>query len=536
MEALRRDLETMYPACRSLLGPTRWELIQEEIVASGQSEDLPDILSRDRVKLEIPDYLSDLARLEIALFSAAMAQVPSQVESLCLNPTVQLVQLAWKNLPSFLDPTQRKDVSLPEPADELVVVWKSPTSLKILLRTATKQDLLALKILAEGIDPEDAASAGNVQLSYVRDALDAVAHDGILLAPTSRIQRDMLYRRTGDSRDSDFFSASIFTLQWHITQDCDLHCKHCYDRSKRRPLELVSARKVLEDLSLFCKSKQVHGQISFSGGNPLLYPHFMELYREAAERGFALAILGNPASRGQIDSLRSIGKPAYFQVSLEGLEEHNDKIRGAGHFKRTVKFLNILRDLDIYSMVMLTLTKDNMSQVIPLCEVLRDQIDLFTFNRLAMVGEGANLRLPNPAEYKTFLENYIAAAETNPVMGLKDNLMNIIFHEKGMELFGGCTGYGCGAAFNFISVLPDGEVHACRKLPSQVGNIFRNSLIEIYDSEAARRYRQRSEDCVLCPIQHVCGGCLAVTHGHGLDIFKERDPYCFLNRDTSLYS
>ena len=34
-----------------------------------------------------------------------------------------------------------------------------------------------------------------------------------------------------------------------------------------------------------------------------------------------------------------------------------------------------------------------------------------------------------------------------------------------MEPFGGCTGFGCGAAFNFMAVLPDGEVHACRKVP-----------------------------------------------------------------------
>jgi selenobiotic family peptide radical SAM maturase len=536
MGALKKDLGDIYPVCRALLGPTLWERIQEEIGASNQVEALPDTLSRDRGRPEIPDYLPDLARLERALFSAGMAEVPSQVESLCLNPTVRLVQIAWKNLPCYFNPTQERDLPLPEPGNEVVVVWKNPGSVEVQVRTATKQDLLALKMVAEGISPGEAAAAANVQLSIVHAALDAAARDGILLAPASKIQRNLLYCRTEGSRSPDFFSASVFTLQWHITQDCDLHCKHCYDRSERKPLGLASARKILEDLSLFCESKHVRGQISFSGGNPLLYPHVKELYREASERGFALAILGNPAPREQINSLISIEKPAFFQVSLEGLEEHNDRIRGAGHFERTMKFLHILRDLKIYSMVMLTLTQDNMSQVIPLCEFLRDQADLFTFNRLALVGEGANLNLPSPGEYATFLENYIAASQTNPVMGLKDNLMNIIFHEKGMKLFGGCTGYGCGAAFNFISVLSDGEVHACRKFPSQVGNIFHNSLIEIYDSEAAQRYRQRSEDCILCPIQHVCGGCPAVTHGHGLDIFKERDPYCFIRRDTSRYS
>jgi selenobiotic family peptide radical SAM maturase len=196
--------------------------------------------------------------------------------------------------------------------------------------------------------------------------------------------------------------------------------------------------------------------------------------------------------------------------------------------ERTLEFLPLLKELGIYSMVMLTLTRDNLGQVLPLAELLRDKVDAFFFNRLAQVGEGANLRGPGREEYAAFLEAYLEATAANPIMGLKDNLTNIIHHRKGLPLFGGCTGYGCGAAFNFLTLLPDGEVHACRKLPSLIGNVLENSLVEIYDSEAARRYRSGTEACRACPIRPVCGGCLAVAYGAGLDIFKDRDPYCFL--------
>ena len=214
-------------------------------------------------------------------------------------------------------------------------------------------------------------------------------------------------------------------------------------------------------------------------------------------------------------------------MSLEGLEPHNDAIRGPGHFERTLKFLPLLKELGIYSMVMLTLTRDNLGDVLPLAELLRDKVDAFFFNRLAQVGEGANLRGPGREEYAAFLEAYLEAAAANPIMGLKDNLTNILHHQKGIPLFGGCTGYGCGAAFNFLTLLPDGEVHACRKLPSLIGNVLENSLVEIYDSEAARRYRAGTAACRGCPIRPVCGGCLAVAYGAGLDIFHDRDPGCF---------
>ena len=164
-----------------------------------------------------------------------------------------------------------------------------------------------------------------------------------------------------------------------------------------------------------------------------------------------------------------IGKPLYYQVSLEGLEAHNDEIRGAGHFRRVLSFLESLRRFEIPAMVMLTLTRANLPQVLPLAEVLRPLADGFNFNRLALFGEGAQLELPKPEAYRSFLADYLEATFHNPVLSLKDNLCNILLERQGLEQFGGCTGFGCGAAFNFLTLLSDGEVHACRKLPSLIG-------------------------------------------------------------------
>jgi radical SAM protein with 4Fe4S-binding SPASM domain len=161
---------------------------------------------------------------------------------------------------------------------------------------------------------------------------------------------------------------------------------------------------------------------------------------------------------------------------------------------------------------------------------LRDKADLFTFNRLAMVGEGAALASVDPALYPGFLESFIKAAVDNPILRLKDNLCNLHLYQQGMPLQGGCAGVGCGAAFNFVSLLPDGEVHACRKLPSLLGNIYQESLSGIYHTQLAERYRMGSSKCTKCTIRPACGGCPAVSFGFGRDIFSEIDPYCFLER------
>jgi selenobiotic family peptide radical SAM maturase len=292
-------------------------------------------------------------------------------------------------------------------------------------------------------------------------------------------------------------------------------------------LSLSQSLDVLKELQAFCRSKQVTGHISFTGGNPFLYPDFFQVYQAASEAGFSLAILGNPVSRGQLERILAIRTPDFFQVSLEGLPEHNDTIRGEGHFERTLGFLSLLKEVGIYSMVMLTLTRENLPQVLPLAEILREKTEAFFFNRLSQVGEGARLRLPDPKDFQAFLKSYLEAMKENPLLGLKDNLFNILLDQEGREPFGGCAGYGCSAAFNFLTLLPDGEVQACRKFPSPIGHILKNSLLALYDSQAAQRYRAGSAACAPCPIRPVCGGCLAVAHGLGLNIFEDRDPFCF---------
>jgi selenobiotic family peptide radical SAM maturase len=161
--------------------------------------------------------------------------------------------------------------------------------------------------------------------------------------------------------------------------------------------------------------------------------------------------------------------------------------------------------------------------------MLRGLADGFTFNRLSQVGEGAGLQAPSKENYAGFLNAFMRASRENRIMGWKDNLINIVCHEKGFRPFGGCTGYGCGAAFNFISVLSDGEAHACRKFPSPIGNVFQQSLSDIYDSPQAERYRSGPEECKSCPLNLVCRGCLASTFSCGQDVFKDRDPYCFVD-------
>jgi selenobiotic family peptide radical SAM maturase len=495
----------------------------------GKVEVFPRLLSLRVMEARLPPFLPDLSRLEWALYNARRIEPswPGTLDELTVNPSLELLKVSWKSLLCLLQSGQE-----PREGEEYVLIFRHPGTNRLTTSAATDEDLLALKLAAERVSSKEAAAEGGVSIAIVNSVLDRAVQKGLLLAPPSKIHRDSESFSIPGQTNGSFISAPVFTLQWHITQACDLHCRHCYDRSRRNELSLSQALGILDDLYNFCKTRNVKGQVSFTGGNPLLYPHFYDLYRAAPDFGFALAILGNPCSRTRIEKIVSIENPVYYQVSLEGLREHNDEIRGPGHFDRVMSFLDVLRDLRIYSMVMLTLTSENIDQVIPLAGELRHKADFFTFNRLSMVGEGAALRLPSKEKFASFLEDYLEAAKHNPIIGLKDNLFNIVLQKQEADLFGGCAGYGCGAAFNFMCVLPEGEAHACRKLPSPIGNVLEQGIAGVYDSPSARRYRSGCRECRSCSIRPVCGGCLAVSHSFGLDVFEERDPFCFMQSSS----
>ncbi len=479
--------------------------------------------------LGIPPFLSGLAHVELSRHKAITAEnAPLGINSFSLNPTLHITPVRWKNLAPLFVRAKKRDIDKVVPGNETIIIWCLPDNGKLMIRATEPGDLLAIKLLAEDIDPLDAACEAGVPVGIIDAVMREAIWKGLVLSPPSMLCREQDI--TGPSPREDLIAAEVFSLQWHLTQECDLHCRHCYDRSSRRAFPFERALTLLDELRAFCRSRFIRGQVSLSGGNPLLYPQFLDLYRAAAERDFMIAILGNASDRATIEKLVDIRMPVYYQVSLEGLEQHNDEIRGAGNYRRTVDFLRTLTEMGVPNMVMLTLTRHNLGQVIPLAEKLEGITGGLTFNRLALFGEGASLELPTPDEYREFLEAYASALDSHPVLTLKDSLLNTIFERDNSGLFGGCAGYGCGAAFNFVSILSDGEVHACRKFPSPIGNILINSLEDVYASKAAARYRSGSDACSGCSLNAVCRGCPAVTASLGLDPFTDKDPYCFRHR------
>ena len=81
----------------------------------------------------------------------------------------------------------------------------------------------------------------------------------------------------------------ILSAMIELLDQCNFHCRYCYVRgSTNSTLSLESVKKVLDQLrEVGCI------WLTLTGGEPLLHPHFLEIYNYAYDLGFAVTILTN---------------------------------------------------------------------------------------------------------------------------------------------------------------------------------------------------------------------------------------------------
>lgn len=349
----------------------------------------------------------------------------------------------------------------------------------------------------------------------------------------------------------------FFTLQWHITALCSNKCRQCYmydsptySSECRNPLSLDACKAVIDDFAGMLDAWQMQGRINLSGGDPLMRPEVYDIISYARERNIQVGILGNPEflNKQVAQRLKRLGLRSY-QVSIDGLEPTHDSLRSPGSFLRTIRGLKLLRDAGIYNVVMFTLSKLNAHELIPVIRIVNDlKVDVFDFARLVPVGSGEQLKnsLISSEEYHALLLEVLGEYRQlkklggHTYFGRKDHLWKLLYDEIGMlgllpddkeTIFD-----GCGLGVNLLTVLADGSVMACRRLPIVIGKVPEQSLREIFiDSEALNQMRQDTQitKCGYCHLRQFCRGCRAVAYGT-TGSYLAADPQCWKKDGKSI--
>lgn len=343
----------------------------------------------------------------------------------------------------------------------------------------------------------------------------------------------------------------FFAFQWHITDECDQRCRHCYIFSEDkniRPEQMAYAdmEKVFASCKDMCRKIGRTPYFYITGGDPVLHRDFWKLCSLLKKESIPFAILGNPFHLNDevCKRLHDSGCRKY-QLSLDGMEETHDRFRKPGSFNATVEKIDCIRRAGMYCAIMSTVSSANKEEFPDLIDlVVEKNVDVFAFGRYCPTsGQKAEEYHIPPLEYRAFLEKcwakYNQYRDRHTTFQLKDHLWTLFLYEKGIfkipkNARKDMIYDGCHCAISHMTILPTGDVYACRRMDSRVGNVLETPMYDLFLGAAAEAYRDfdKFEKCGRCELRGFCRGCPAVAFGYTKNSYAP-DPQCWKDMEIS---
>jgi len=343
---------------------------------------------------------------------------------------------------------------------------------------------------------------------------------------------------------------------WNCTRQCNLHCAHCYSGSGEGPApgELTTCEgfALLDDLAHFGVPV-----VLFSGGEPLLRRDIFDLVSHAVSLGLRAVIStnGTLVTERAAAQLREAGA-SYVGVSLDGMAEANDALRGAeGAFEAALAGVRHCLAAGLKTGLRFTMTRRNVSELDAMFRLARQEgIARLCFYHLVYTGRGAELKgeALDHAATRRAVNLIIDRAGELHAAGERKEVLTVDNHADGPYLYlrmlregnegaehvrrlllssgGNASGTGIGC------VSWDGTVHPDQFWRSAVlGNVRERPFSRIWTDASnpllamlRDRARHLKGRCRECRFLGMCGGGLRARAEAATGDAWAPDPACYL--------
>ncbi len=346
---------------------------------------------------------------------------------------------------------------------------------------------------------------------------------------------------------------------WNVTRVCNLKCLHCYahavEKDNGQELSGEQARAMIDDLAAFGVPV-----ILFSGGEPLMRHDLVDLANYAVDKGVRAVIStnGTRISKKKAKELKKVGL-SYVGVSLDGMEEVNDRFRGKkGAFKEAMEGIKNCQDVGLKVGLRFTINRINIHDIPNIFNLLEElEIPRACFYHLVYVGRGSELIAQdlNHMETRRVLDLIIHRTKDLHDRGMSKEVLTVDNHADGPYLYlrmveeknrrsnevfqllkmneGNNSGRGIGC------ISWDGSVHADQFWRHySFGNILERPFSRIWTdlsnplmAKLKDKKRYVKGRCSTCQWLDICGGNFRVRAEAVTGDIWAPDPACYLTDD-----
>ncbi|MET4373247.1 radical SAM protein with 4Fe4S-binding SPASM domain [Bradyrhizobium sp. LB12.1] len=286
------------------------------------------------------------------------------------------------------------------------------------------------------------------------------------------------------------------TLQLHITNGCNLKCKHCYV-SSGAPLEHEMALEKWIEIIDNARSRYKNLYVGISGGEPLLVPWLSDLVAYTRSREIRTALPSNGMLWTE-KRIREIGKSVdLVNVSLDGATaEVHDEVRGRGSFRQAMRGLRRIGSAGIEVGINICLMKSNIRDIE---ENLYGLVESFPFKvsvifgKFVEEGRGRDIRSQQmpPEELARVLPKLASQ-----------------FLGSGWQPTSLSRRRNCGFGQSY-AIYANGDVSPCLSPIYIAGNVLSEPVGAVFDRLMARSAKSDVDElplCRTCDLRYICGG------------------------------
>jgi len=339
-------------------------------------------------------------------------------------------------------------------------------------------------------------------------------------------------------------------LQWDSTNNCNLKCRHCYHgregqekhfQKEEDLISLIEVKSMLDDLSKTAKRWNMIPRFHISGGEPLMRKDLQSIleYSQLKEISTRLLTNGTLITPEKARMFKEKGMKR-LQISLDGNKEKHNYIRQKSYaFDRAIRGIKNSQNAGIGVTISFTAMQSNKTDIEQAIkcsiEAGADVFGIQSYVPDKRIGikdpefidaQGTYEIYKNQRELDKKYGNKIRLLETEVLWNLMHNDDTLKKTSRETEKFLG----GCGAGYSGISVLSNGRVYPCRRLPINMGHISEGIVNLMTEKEIMHNLRdlaqmKKNTDCDYVP--H-CKGCRAIAYATTGD-YMAKDPMCFRN-------
>jgi radical SAM protein with 4Fe4S-binding SPASM domain len=331
--------------------------------------------------------------------------------------------------------------------------------------------------------------------------------------------------------------AGSFHIQWHITNFCNLRCRHCYqeDFSRARDLDWTGLQRISQNVLTTLQAWDKRTSINLTGGEPLLKPELFllldDLNRTPWVEELGLITNGLFLDRSTIEKLSSIPKLKKLKISLDGAKpETNDTIRQKGVFEKVMETLDRIQRQGRFEItLMFTVMKSNYQDLrsyVHLCQDLG--VNGMILERFIPCGKRKEIltEVVDKGEWNEVVETLLEFVSLKPDRNspLPFQAFQMSFRKGETELLGA----PCVIGTDGLCIMPEGTVYPCRRFPVPIGNLLDHPLDTLWEKsellEKLRRKEALKGKCSICEFKD-CRGCRSLALALTGDYLAE-DPHC----------